>query len=257
MNLCVYPPKGVYFNHSLRIEMGVTMSFAKNFRQVAVPVATAITLAFAANANAAQPATVELDQLDLNKPVPNNVCFETNAKGTAFDKLKAAMSARSQIVVATANKAVVSADTPLRAEIFSSTSNGSEGYDIELSVPKDRMAETSKACLIAVKNINIYNVYTLKAVPPEVNKGELGVALRNGHSNGLKVMMTAQSNGGAILALQYNPARGGGALTSADASGNMAGDLGYMATLGYTPKAKELLGIKGEPQIVAMAPAPR
>lgn len=197
----------------------------------------------AANANAAPSTTVELDTLDLSKPIPTNVCFESNAKGTAFDKLKTAMNARNQIVVATANQAVVSKTNPLQAELFSSTINGSEGYDITLDTPKERMAETSGACLTAIKNINIYDVNKLTAVPAEVNKGEMGVALRNAHTKGTKVMMTAQSTGGALIALQYNAAQGYGGLISADANGNKAGTLGNMASIGYSTKAKELLGI--------------
>ncbi len=71
-------------------------------------------------------------------------------------------------------------------------------------------------------------------------------------------MMTAQSSGGALLALQYNSAQGYGGLISADANGNKAGTLGNMASIGYSTKAKELLGIipTDKKETVAMAPAP-
>lgn len=230
------------------------MSLASQLRKAAYAVPLVFALA-ASNANAAPQKTLEVDQLDLSKPVPTNTCFESNAKGTAFSKLTEVMNKRNQIVVAAANQVIEASagSSPQRGEVFTSSVDGKEGYDIGFNVPKEQMQSSSSLCLMTIKDINIYDVYKLQTVPSEVDKGEMGIALRNSHKNGLKVMMTARSQGGALIVLQYNPKRGGGALLSADANGNSAGDLSYMVSMGYSKKAKEILGIQ-DVQTVALAP---
>lgn len=221
----------------------------------AVYAAPLVFAAAAANVNAAPPTTIELTQIDLNRPIPNNVCFEDSSKGKGFDKLKSAMNARGQIVVATANQAVVtqSGGNPLKGRIFSSSEDGREGYIISLNLPKEQISADTGYCMTSIRDINIYNVFTLQGVPPEVNKGELGTAFNSGYKNGIKILMTARTYGGALVALEYSPSNGKGALVSADANGNSAGTLGVMASMGYSSKAKEKLGIQDSPSI-AMAP---
>lgn len=221
------------------------MSLASTLRKAAYAAPLAFALA-AANANAAQ--TIELDTVDLSKPLPSHSCFVTNDKGTAFEKLTKAMNARSQTIVATADRVF---PTGKAAEIFTSARDGSDGYDIRLNTPKDRMKDTDQACFMAIKGIDIYNVYTQNAVPERVNRGELGIGLTNSLKAGTKVLMVGIADDRAMLVVTYNPEKGHGAVTIANGNGNQAGAASYMKDVAYSKKAREFLGID---QALALAP---
>lgn len=236
--------------------MGFNMSLTKaQFKETAKSVGAALlaTTFIVANANAAEPNTIEIASLDLNKPVPTNICVESNSNGKAWDKLTTIMNARNQIVVATADQAVTAPNgqSPYKGKIFTSDSQGDEGYIIVSDVPKAQTAKSPSFCLTTLKSTSIYNAFSSNAVPAEVNQGELGIALRNNAKAGLNIVMTGTTPGGALIAVNYNPkdkdARA--SLKSSDNKGNTAGDLAYMVHFSYTPKAKQMLGIVDEPNI--------
>ncbi len=221
------------------------MSLASTLRKAAYAAPLAFALA-AANANAAQ--TIELDTVDLSKPLPSHSCFVTNDKGTAFEKLTKAMNARSQTIVATADRVF---PTGKAAQLFTSARDGSDGYDIKLNTPKDRMKDTDQACFSTITGVDIYNVYNQSSVPAKVNKGEVGVGLTNSGAKGTKVLMAGVMDGKLLHIVTYNPADGHGAVTLANMSGNLAGPASYVGDLAYSKKARDLLGID---QSLAMAP---
>jgi hypothetical protein len=218
------------------------MSFAKNFRQVAVPVATAITLAFAANANAAP--TLELDQLDLSKPIPSG-CFESNSKGTAISKLKTAMFARGQKSVVAGNQVVVGSN-PYQELIFTSNlQKGGEGYEINSDKPMGQIG--TGYCLQRNQAVYIYSVFNSQGVPNEVKRGEMGKALTNQDKAGTKVALTILTEQGSIAAVNFNPLTGKGTHVSADGNGNTAANLAFLVNTGYSSSlpdnVKAALGI--------------
>lgn len=213
------------------------MSLSSTLRKAAYAAPFVFALA-ASNANAGQ--NIELDTVDLSKPLPSYSCFVTNEKGTAFEKLTKAMNARSQTIVATADKV---AKTGRSALIFTSARDGSEAYDIGLDTPKNNMKESGQACFRSIKSVNIYNVYSLNGVPQEVNKGELGIGLTNCFKAGTKVFMTGVVGKSGLFVVTFNPEKGYGAITVANSEGNQAGDFAFMGDVAYSKKAREMLGI--------------
>lgn len=185
----------------------------------------------AANANAAD--TLEIDQLDLSKPIPSG-CFVDNNKGTAIEKLKTAMGARGQKSVVAGNQVVVGSN-PYREQMYTSNlQQGGEGYIVDSSAPMGQAG--SGYCWTRNQAVYIYSVFNSQGVPNEVKKGEMGKALTNNDKAGLKVALTMLTEQGSIAAVNFDPKTGKGSLKSADGNGNHAANLAFLEGAGYSAK---------------------
>jgi len=209
------------------------MEFMETVMSVANSLKYALPLVFmiAANANAAD--TLEIDQLDLLKPIPSG-CFVDNNKGTAIEKLRAAMGARGQKSVVAANQVVVGSNPYQELMFTSNLQQGGEGYEINSDSALGQVG--SGYCLARNQKVYIYSVFNSQGVPSVVNKGEMGKALTNDDKKGYKVALTMLTEQGTLAAVNFNPETGKGVLISADGNGNHAADLAILVGAGYSAK---------------------
>lgn len=202
------------------------------------------------SAQAADPAKfVQVAELDLNKPIPSNVCVKDDAQGTALSKMKTIMGARGQKSVVAGNHTVQNNDPAhggLQEEMFTSTLvQGGEGYDVTSNRPLGKAG--TEYCFAQNQKVYIYSVFNSVGIPALVNKGELGVGLVNSDKAGSKVALVMLTEKGSIRVVNFNPSTGLGSLKSADGNGNNAGDLAALRNTGYSASlplaAKKALGI--------------
>lgn len=227
------------------------MSVANSLKNFVAPMV--LVAAFATNANAAD--TLEIDQLDLSKPIPSG-CFVDNNKGTAIEKLRAAMGARGQKSVVAGNQVVVGSN-PYQEQMYTSNlQQGGEGYIVLSDKPMGQAG--SEYCWTRNQKVYIYSVFNSQGVPSIVNKGEMGKALTNQDKLGTKVALTMLTEQGSIAAVNFNPSTGKGVLISADGNGNHAANLAFLESAGYSAKLpdtiKSALGIPGTTDKVTQAP---
>lgn len=202
------------------------------------------------NANAADQAKfVQVAELDLNKPIPSNICVKDDAQGTAHAKMKTIMGARGQKSVVAANQPVQNTDPAhggLQERMYTSTlQQGGEGYDVSSDRPTGKLGTTY--CFARNQKVYIYSVFNSAGVPAIVNKGELGIALANNDKAGSKVAIAALTDKGTITVVNFNPDTGRGSQKFSDGKGGTAFDYplmgaGYSASLPLA--AKKALGIQ-------------
>jgi len=237
-------------------------------------VALLTTVFMAANANAADQAKfVQVAQLDLNKPIPSNICVKDDEQGTALAKMKAIMGARGQKSVVAGDKVIPNFDPAnggLVEKMFTSTlEQGGEGYDVSSNRPLGQVG--TAYCFAQNQKVYVFSVFNSVGVPSGVNKGELGVALVNSDKAGAKVALTMLTDKGTLQVVNFNPATGDGSLVSADGNGNNAGGLAALKNTGYSASlpiaAKRALSIpmgdaiasagKDKGTLLAAAPQPQ
>lgn len=220
------------------------MSIASKF----APATAALALVFGLAAN------TNIALATAGQPIPEQTCFASDAQGPANEKLNVAMKARGQRIIITADQAIPAVDakgqplfkTEYKENIFTSSLDGSEGYNIVSNLPGGQVG-TNFCIRAALTDVNLYNAYTAKGIPPEINKGELGRVLSNSSSkHGFNVMMTAKTHGGSLVVVRKStkPNEQLGAFTAAQANGENAGALADFGRIDYSPLAKQALGIK-------------
>lgn len=214
--------------------------------------ATVSTLA--ANAFLA-PASVQAAE---GMPIAPKTCFTTDSSGQAVDKLRAALKARDQKLVLTADQAVpfvkdgkrvlsASGDpvTLYKENYFTSSPDWKEGYNVVSDSPSGEAG--SSYCIKSLyTKVKVYNAYTLNDVPSEVNKGELGKALRGEQSINRNVAMTAETVGGNVFAVVVDTKdpNAYGSMTLAGIDGNKAGGLADFRQVVYAKGIASSLGIR-------------
>jgi hypothetical protein len=206
-----------------------------------------------ANANAADPAKfVQVADLDLNKPIPSNVCVQDDAQGTAVSKMRTIMGAREQKSVVAANQVIQNVDPAngglVEEMVTSNLKQGSEGYMVSSNRPLGKPGTVY--CFAQNQKVFIYSAFNSAGVPSIVNKGELGIALTNNHKAGLKVAIAALTEQGTIKVVNFDPSTGRGSIKGADGNGNKAGNMAFLVNAGYSASlpsaAKKALGIPDE-----------
>ena len=226
------------------------MSLASKFAHSTA--AFVLAFGFAANTNIAYAAS--------GQPIPEKTCFTSDAQGPANEKLNVAMKARGQRIIITADQAIPAVDakgqplfkTDYKENIFTSSLDGSEGYNIVSDAPGGQVG-TNYCIRAAITDVNLYNAYTAKGIPAEINKGELGrVASEASSKHGFNVMMTAKTRGGALVVVSVDTKSKGtlGDLVAAQANGEKGGSLAHFGRIDYSPLAKQALGIK-TPDVLA------
>ena len=242
-------PTAIYAGHFMSVEPSKFNQSAKSWG-----VAFLTSAFMIANVNAADPTKfIQVAELDLNKPIPSNVCVKDDAQGTALSKMRTIMGARGQKSVVAGNKVVPNFDPTnggLVEKMFTSTLvQGGEGYDVSSNRPLGQAG--TEYCFAQNQKVYVFSVFNkLAGVPSGVNKGELGVALVNSDKAGVKVALTMLTDKGTLQVVNFNPATGDGSLKSADGNGNNAGNLAYLKNTGYSASlpsaAKKALGIPDE-----------
>lgn len=188
----------------------------------------ALPLAFtAANANA-EPTSrnVELVQLDLSKPLPSNICFVDNNKGTAISKLMTALGARNQKSVIMSDKVGA---TGTVAAIFTSNLERvdkdipnlfGEGYKIGSNDPLSSVS--SRYCVNALQSTYVVYNEAVQRIPGVFGRGEMGRALSNATQKGTKFAFGGLTDLGTLVAVSFDPSTKRGGVMSSDGSGNGA-----------------------------------
>jgi hypothetical protein len=244
------------------------MTSSSNVRRFMAAAATALVLPFAlaANANAESISrnaesisrNVELTQLDLSKPLPSNICFVDNNKGTAISKLMTALGARQQKSVIVSDKvgamgSVAAIYTSNLVRVRQDVPNlFGEGYSIGSDHPASVVS--SGYCLNRLDRTYVVNNESVKSILGIFGRGEMGQALSNAAQKGDKFAFGGLTDLGTLVAVSFDSSTKRGGVLASDGSGNSTvgfpiENAGYSQNL--TADARQVIGL---PPLAQTAP---
>lgn len=219
-------------------------SLATTLRKAAY--AAPLVFAAAANVNAAPP-TIEPSSTNLTKPYINGCVKTTPGQPgmTAWDKLVTVMTARGQMIVGSGDKLAPTG----RFETILTISNnfsGGEAYIIDSGAVKGKHKEADGFCITPLRGAAAYDIATLSDVPKVLDKGELGIALRNQHKVGSKVAYAGATLNGSLVVVHFNQNSGKGSMIISNNLGMQAGDSSYYINFDYWDKMKKVFEVGAE-----------
>ena len=226
--------------------MGSKMAFNSTALKTTLA-APILAVAFATNAQTKLP-VIEPSATDLSKPVAA-ACVETTPGQpslTAWDKLKTIMGARGQMIVGSGD--AVLQKNARQEMIFTIANNfsGGEAYIVDSATNKADRVNSRGFCFERVASAGFVDNSKSSAIPAFLNKGEMGIVLKNNNSLGSKIAVIGTTLNGSLIAVHFNPDSKSpnyqkGALKTSDAQGNGFRDTAILHNFDYSDKMKAVM----------------